>query len=272
MSKKQGKSRLATVVLVALLVVGLSLLLYPAISNIWNSFHQSQAITEYSEEVSDMSSEDYERLWSEAESYNRSLVDDETRFSMTESERAFYQNLLKVSDTGVMGSVEIPSLGVSVPIYHGTEESVLQVGAGHIEGSSLPTGGEGTHCALSGHRGLPSSELFTEIDKLEEGDLFILQVLDRTMTYQVDQILTVDPYDMEALAIDPQQDYCTLVTCTPYGINTHRLLVRGHRVPNQSIETAGSVFQPDPVILAAIAGVAAVVAVAAFCVVARRKQ
>lgn len=271
MSARQGKSRLATAVLVALLVVGLSLLLYPLVSNVWNSFHQSQAITEYSEEVSDMSSEDYARLWSEAEAYNQSLINDEGRFSMTESERDRYQNLLNVSDTGMMGSIQIPKLDISIPIYHGTQESVLQVGAGHVEGSSLPTGGKGTHCVLSGHRGLPSSELFTDIDKLEEGDLFVLKVLDRTMTYQVDQILTVDPYDLEALAIDSQQDYCTLVTCTPYGINTHRLLVRGHRVSDQGIDIAGA-FHLDPIALAAIAGVAVVATVAVGFAVSRRKH
>lgn len=229
MSKSQGR-RVSSIIFVVLLVAGLSLLLYPTISNTWNSFHQSQAITEYTEEVSEMSTEQYEQLWAAAQTYNEELTQNPDRFLMTSLERAKYEDLLDPSDTGMMGYLEIPKLNVEMPIYHGTSEGVLQVGAGHLEGTSLPTGGKGTHCALSGHRGLPSAELFTDIDKLENGDLFTLKVLDRTLVYEVDQILTVDPYDMEALAIDPQQDYCTLVTCTPYGINSHRLLVRGHRV------------------------------------------
>ena len=256
-AKPKPKRSASTVALIALLVVGLSLLLYPTVSNIWNSFHQSQAITDYTEEVADMDTDQYDKMWEQAEEYNSTLAQNADRFQMNNSERAEYENLLNVSDTGMMGYIQIPSLGVSMPIYHGTDEAVLQVGAGHLEGSSLPTGGMGTHCALSGHRGLPSSKLFTDIDKLKEGDLFILSVLDRTLTYEVDQILTVDPYDMDALAIDPDEDYCTLVTCTPYGINTHRLLVRGHRVANRVV-AENEDFEISPVLVAGIvAGVAA---------------
>lgn len=202
--RKSTKRRASNVVLIVLLVAGLSLL-YPTVSNLWNSMHMSQAIVDYSEEVSELDSEQYYAFWERAERYNQELAQDPGRFEMDNSERADYESQLRVSGTGIMGSIDIPSLGVSMPIYHGTEESVLQVGAGHIEGSSLPTGGKGTHCALSGHRGLPSSKLFTDIDKLEVGGTFTLNVLDRTLTYEVDQILTVDPYDMEALAIDPQK-------------------------------------------------------------------
>lgn len=152
---------------------------------------------------------------------------------MTEEERAEYESLLNVSGNGIIGYIEIPMIQCSLPIYHGTEESVLQIAVGHIEGSSLPTGGAGTHCVLSGHRGLPSAKLFTDLDQLAEGDTFILRILDETLTYEVDQIRTVEPYELDDLGIEEGKDYCTLVTCTPYGINTHRLLVRGRRVDNQ---------------------------------------
>ena len=162
-----------------------------------------------------------------------------------------------------MGYLEIPKLDVSTPIYHGTDESVLQSGAGHLEGSSLPVGGKGTHAVLSGHRGLPSSKLFTDLDDLEQGDVFMIHVLDRTLTYQVDQIVTVDPYDMDDLAIDPDQDYCTLVTCTPYGINTQRLLVRGHRIPNRTAAQADAAPQTEATSPIRIAVIAAIVVAAA---------
>ena len=225
--------KILTVVFVLIFLVGLSLLLYPSVSDYWNSFHQSRALAEYSSQVEELDKEAYDQMWAKAEAYNHTLLSDPDRFTMTEEEQAEYDDLLNVSDIGIMGSIEIPAIDCSLPIYHGTQESVLQVAVGHLEGSSLPTGGKGTHCVLTGHRGLPRARLFTDLDKLKKGDLFVLKVLDRTMTYEVDQILTVDPYDMSALEIDPEQDYCTLATCTPYGINTHRLLVRGHRVENQ---------------------------------------
>lgn len=225
--------KILTVVFVLIFLVGLSLLLYPSVSDYWNSFHQSRALAEYSSQVEELDKEAYDQMWAKAEAYNQTLLSDPDRFTMTEEEQAEYDDLLNVSDIGIMGSIEIPAIDCSLPIYHGTQESVLQVAVGHLEGSSLPTGGKGTHCVLTGHRGLPRARLFTDLDKLKKGDLFVLKVLDRTMTYEVDQILTVDPYDMSALEIDPEQDYCTLATCTPYGINTHRLLVRGHRVENQ---------------------------------------
>ena len=235
--------------------VGLSLLLYPFVSDAWNSFHQARAIATYADQVDRLGTVDYQALWTAAESYNQALTGKANRFAMTEEERADYNGLLNVGGTGVMGYVVIPRIGTKMPIYHGTEETVLQIGAGHLEGSSLPTGGAGTHCVLSGHRGLPTARLFTDIAQLQKGDVFVLHVLDRTMTYQVDQILTVEPSNVEALAIDPAQDYCTLVTCTPYGINSHRLLVRGHRVSNQSVEDSDS-LQVGPVAVVCALGAA----------------
>lgn len=224
------KRKVTTVFFLLLFLAGLSLLLYPTVSNWWNTMHQSRAITEYSQQTENINREEYEKMWREAREYNAALRENPDRFLMTEEEKQQYEQLLQVSDTGMIGYVDIPAIDCSMPFYHGTDEAVLQVAAGHLEGTSLPVGGMGTHCAISGHRGLPSARLFTDLDKLKEGDLFTLRVLEESLTYEVDQILIVEPEDMEALAIDPMQDYCTLITCTPYGINSHRLLVRGHRV------------------------------------------
>lgn len=270
------KIKISTIVLILIFLVGLSLLLYPTVSDYWNSLHQSQAIVEYSRRVEEMDGELYEKLWNEAIEYNRVLADRADRFEMTRADRQEYESLLNVSGNGIMGYIEVPAINCSLPIYHGTNEAVLQTSIGHLEGSSLPTGGAGTHCVVSGHRGLPSARLFTDLDKLTEGDIFILKVLDQTLTYEVDQILTVDPYDLSALAIDPQQDYCTLVTCTPYGINTHRLLVRGHRVENrtqtQDITEARDISQVKPVLILSLAAGVIIILIIILLVRARRKN
>ncbi|HIV11631.1 MAG TPA: class C sortase [Candidatus Pullilachnospira stercoravium] len=270
------KIKISTIVLILIFLVGLSLLLYPTVSDYWNSLHQSQAIVEYSRRVEEMDGELYEKLWNEAIEYNRVLADRSDRFEMTRADRQEYESLLNVSGNGIMGYIEVPAINCSLPIYHGTNEAVLQTSIGHLEGSSLPTGGAGTHCVVSGHRGLPSARLFTDLDKLTEGDIFILKVLDQTLTYEVDQILTVDPYDLSALAIDPQQDYCTLVTCTPYGINTHRLLVRGHRVENrtqtQDITEARDISQVNPVLILSLAAGVIIILIIILLVRARRKN
>lgn len=226
------KKHMSTVFLVLIIVIGLSLLLYPTFSDWWNASHQSRVIDNYSESVAELDTVTYVRVWEEARAYNQTLVGMENRWFLTDEQTQVYHSMMNAAGNGIMGYIEIPELSVRLPIYHGVEESVLQVGVGHIPGSSLPTGGAGTHCVLSGHRGLPSAKLFTSLDKMAEGDLFMLHVLDETLTYEVDQILTVLPEEVEALEIDPEGDYCTLVTCTPYGVNTHRLLVRGRRVEN----------------------------------------
>ena len=231
--KASKKNRITAILLVAVLLAGLSLLLYPFVSNYWNSLHQSQAIAAYMDDVRKLDDSTYEAMWEEAQRYNASLLEDENRFFPNDEEKQYYEQLLNVSGNGIMGYIEIPSIDVMLPIYHGTSEEVLQVAIGHIEGSSLPIGGESTHSVISGHRGLPSSRLFTDIDQLSEGDTFTLMVLDEVLTYEVDQIRIVEPDDISLLAIEEGQDLCTLVTCTPYGVNSHRLLVRGHRVENQ---------------------------------------
>ena len=248
------KKRLSTVILILVFLTGLSLLLYPTVSDYWNSFHQSRAIASYDSEVAALDNTDYETLWTAAQDYNRRLARQENPLVQSEEDLAEYEDLLNLDGTGAMGYIEIPELKVSLPIYHGVDEGVLQVAVGHIPGTSLPTGGEGTHCVLSGHRGLPSAKLFTNLDQLCEGDTFLLRVLDETLTYEVDQILIVEPHEVEPLAIDPGQDYCTLVTCTPYGINTHRLLVRGHRIENQaganSARVTADAMQIEPAVVA----------------------
>ena len=232
-NKSAKKNRIVVILLIVVLLAGLSLLLYPFVSDYWNSLHQSRAIATYMETVTELDDTAYERWWKEAKAYNASLPGTLDRFHPDEEEQRSYEKLLDISGTGILGYVEIPNIDVLLPIYHGTDEEVLQVAIGHIEGSSLPVGGESTHCVISGHRGLPSSRLFTDLDQLTEGDIFILRVLDETLTYEVDQIHIVEPDDTSLLGIEEGQDLCTLITCTPYGVTSHRLLVRGHRVENQ---------------------------------------
>ena len=248
------KSVVSTVILILVFFLGLSLVLYPSVSDYWNSLHQSRAIATYAEEVSNLNTDRYEQLWAEAVDYNRTLWDRENAFLLSETQKAAYDSLLNVGGNGVMGYIEIPTIGVSLPVYHGTDEGVLQIAVGHIEWTSLPVGGESSHCVISGHRGLPSAKLFTNLDKLVVGDTFLFRVLDETLTYEVDQILIVEPQEVSALTIREGEDLCTLVTCTPYGINTHRLLVRGHRVENaeaaRTIRVTADAMQVEPLIVA----------------------
>lgn len=227
------KKRLPTIILIIVFLVGLSLLLYPTVSNWWNNNRVSHALDNYRETIEKMDSEDIEAKWRLAEKYNRQLVKREgAMFSLSDSETEEYNSLLDIGENRMMGYLEIPMIEVKLPIYHGLDDAILSIGIGHIPGSSLPTGGGSTHCVLSGHRGLPSAQLLTRLDEMVEGDIFLIHVLDQTLTYEVDQIRVVEPSRLSDLAIEKGKDYCTLVTCTPYGINTHRLLVRGHRIDN----------------------------------------
>lgn len=226
------KGTFSNIILILMLLLGLSLLLYPTFADYWNSLHQTRAIATYAEEVAVLDDDKYIELWEDAIAYNKTLVEKENQYYVDDESLAVYESLLNITGSGIMGSIEIPSIGCNLPIYHGVGESVLQVAVGHLEWTSLPTGGESTHCVLSGHRGLPSARLFTDLDQLREGDTFMLHVLDETLTYEVDQILIVLPYETDALLIEEGKDLCTLVTCTPYGVNSHRMLVRGHRVEN----------------------------------------
>ena len=270
------KRDFSTVILILVFLVGLSLLLYPSVSDYWNSFHQSRAIATYAEQVANIDNDRYAQLWEDARAYNQTLVGKENRFQITEEERETYESLLNVGGNGIIGYIEIAKIGCSLPIYHGTDEGVLQIAVGHIEGTSLPTGGESTHCVVSGHRGLPSAKLFTDLDKLIPGDTFVLRVLDETLTYEVDQILIVEPQELAALEIEEGKDYCTLVTCTPYGINTHRLLVRGHRVANAEeavqVRVTADAIQIEPVLVAPLVAVPMLLILLAALLVSTRKK
>lgn len=227
-------------ILVAVIfLAGLSLLLYPFIANKWNTYRQERLISSYDEVVSEKTaagSIDYDAEWLKARQYNENLLpsilpDSFAVAEANEGEDEKYMSALNLAGDGIMGTVEIPKINIRLPIYHTTDEEVLEKAAGHLEGSSLPIGGESTHAVISAHRGLPSASLFTDLDLLEIGDHFLIHVLDETLCYEVDQILTVEPDETEALQVEDGEDLVTLLTCTPYGVNTHRLLVRGHRVP-----------------------------------------
>lgn len=232
--QKKSKDNFLTNELVFILIIGLSLLLYPTVSDYWNSFHQSEAVAGYVQKVQDMGQDKKDKMLADAKAYNQTLAKGiMPDLNLSNAEKSVYNKTLDVTGTGIMAYVDIPKINTTLPIYHGTDDAILQVAVGHIPGTSLPVGGKGTHAVISGHSGLPSAKLFTDIDRLVDGDTFMIQVLDESLTYEVDQILTVLPDGVSALAIDPNQDYVTLVTCTPYGVNTHRLLVRGHRIPNK---------------------------------------
>ena len=270
------RKHLSTIVLVILLLIGLSLLLYPTVSDYWNSFHQSRAIATYAENVAALDNASYDAIWDAARQYNRNLLNHSNSFRLSEEQKAEYESLLDISGQGVMGYIEIPEIDVSLPIYHGTEDPVLQVAVGHLEWTSLPVGGESTHCVLSGHRGLPSAKLFTNLDKLREGDTFLLRVLDEILTYEVDQILIVEPQDTAALEIVEGQDYCTLVTCTPYGINTHRLLVRGHRIDNieevKTVRVTADAVQIEPMLVAPVVAIPMLLILLILLLLPRRRK
>lgn len=230
--------------------------MYPTISNYWNSFHQSKAVAAYIDSMQRLDSVDSSLIIEQAEKYNDKLLDQSLRLFLNETEREEYNEALDITGTGIMGYIEIPSINVALPIFHGTSDEVLQIAVGHIEGTSLPIGGKGCHSVLSGHRGLTSARLFTDLYKLTEGDVFTVTVLDNVLTYEVDQIRTVLPDELAELKRDADNDYCTLVTCTPYSVNTHRLLVRGHRIENEgnasSIRITADANRVDPTLVAPV--------------------
>lgn len=223
------RKHISTIFIILIFLVGLGFISYPTVSNLWNQAHQSRAIATYSKQVEKLDDSENKKMLKAARKYNKSLLKKSDHWKLSKKDKKKYESLLDVSGTGIMGYIEIPKIDCSLPIYHGTDEGALQIAIGHLEGSSLPVGGKSTHCVLSGHRGLPSARLFTDLDQMEEGDVFVLNVLGRKLAYEVDQIKVVLPDEMSDLEIVQGKDLCTLVTCTPYGINTHRLLVRGHR-------------------------------------------
>lgn len=250
MSKKK-KGIFSTIFLILMLLVGLSVMLYPTISDWWNSKVQTRAVANYEETVKNMTPEDYSRYFAEAEEYNRKLLTLSFPFSEY-GEIKGYEDALNVSNTGIMGYVTIPSIKVELPIYHGTSPEVLNIAAGHMEGSSLPIGGANSHAVISAHRGLPSARLFTDLDQLDKGDLFTITVLDRVFTYEVEEILIVKPEEIDKLAVIPNGDYVTLMTCTPYGVNTHRMLIRSRRTDNieeHEVRIFADMVKVDPMLV-----------------------
>ena len=249
------RKNLSTIILILIFLVGLSVMLYPSVSNAVNRKHESRAVAGYAEEVEQLSDADYQAYFDAADAYNRQLNTTPNAFYKPDLVSGYAQTL-DISGTGIMGYITIPKISVELPIYHGTDEGVLQVAAGHLEGSSLPVGGAGTHAVISAHRGLPSAKLFTNLDELEVGDRFTITVLNRVLTYEVDQISIVLPTEIDQLLPTEGMDYVTLMTCTPYGINTHRLLVRGKRVETtesqKHIRVAADAFRIEPIIVAPI--------------------
>ena len=272
---KKTKKSASSFLLIVVFVAGLSLLLYPTVSDYWNSIHQSRAITSYVQTVAELDEEDYEALWQKAVDYNKALFENRGEVS-GEAGDALYNSILNISGQGIMGYVEIPKIKVSLPIYHGTDESVLQIAIGHIQGTSLPVGGESTHCVISGHRGLPSAKLFTDLDQLDKGDVFTMRILNETLTYQVDQISVVEPKDAREISITEGEDYCTLVTCTPYGVNSHRMLVRGTRIDNleetYDIHVTADASQVDPKLVAPALAAPILLGLLIWLLVTKRKR
>lgn len=224
------KKHFSTILIVLLLIAGLSLLLYPTVSDYWNSFQQTRAIKAYHKAVSNLNEEEYEQILKQAEEYNARIAQNGIKWKLSDAEYGEYLSMLNVSGNGIMGYIDIGSINVKLPIYHGTEDTILRSATGHIEGSSLPVGGTSAHCVISGQRGLASARLFTDLDQLSEGDVFTMHILNESRSYQVDQIRIVLPEDISNLQVEYGKDYCTLVTGTPYGVNSHRLLVRGKRI------------------------------------------
>lgn len=275
------KKHLSTFLLVLVFLLGACILLYPTVSDHWNSLHQTRVIGAYEDTLANMTQKDYTESFEAANAYNAALA--KLNFPMAEykslkkrTELIPYEELLDVNGVGIMGYIDIDAIGVELPIYHGTDSSVLNIAVGHLEGSSLPVGGESTHCVLSAHRGLPSARLFTDLDRLKVGDAFTLSVLNRLLTYEIDQILIVKPEEVDTLAIEPGQDLCTLVTCTPYGINSHRLLVRGHRVentaPKPEIFVPADMVQIDPLVVTPIVAVPMLLVLLIFLLIRYRKR
>lgn len=271
------KRYITNVIFILLLLTGLAFLLYPTVSDRWNRMHQTRAITAYAEAAASLNDTDYEKILADARAYNEALAAHGGGIELSEETRAVYEAQLNIAGQGIMGYIDIPKIDCRLPVYHGTSEGVLQTAIGHLEGSSLPVGGESTHCVLSGHRGLPSARLFTDLDQIIVGDVFMICVLDEILTYEVDQILVVLPEDTEALAIEKGKDFCTLVTCTPYGVNSHRMLVRGRRTDTLSEEeiqriTADAVQIETPLVVSVAAAPMIVLLIVSLVYGTRRRR
>ena len=271
--KRWIKEQKVNIILCLVILIGVGLLSYPTVSDWWNRFHQTRAVASYATAVSQMKTEDYDRLFAEADDYNRKLAGTGMKWSMTDEEIQEYNSILDISENGIMGYIDIPRIRQTLPIYHGTDDAVLQIAIGHLAGTSLPVGGDSTHCVVSGHRGLPSARLFTDLDRLIVGDIWTMTVLNRTVTYEVDQIRIVEPEDLSELQIVQGRDYCTLLTCTPYGINSHRLLVRGHRIANLDgdANVTADAMQVDQTLVAIVVAIIILLILCVFLLITSSK-
>ena len=269
------QSRKVTIILLIAFFIGLSVLLYPSVSSYWNSKTQSEAIVDYEAMLAAYKPEDYTAVFEAADAYNAALSALEMPLREYQALDDLYWKTLDVSGTGMMGYLTVPKISQELPVYHGTSDSVLAIAVGHFQGTSLPVGGEGTHSAVSAHRGLPTAVLFTHLDRMELGDLFYFTILDRTITYEVDQIRIVEPQDVDLLLTEEGKDYCTLITCTPYGINTHRLLVRGHQVDasqKRNIYIANEAYRVDTLIVMPIVALPIILVLLIYVMVAPVKK
>ena len=267
------KKHLSTIFITVILFSGISLLLYPSVSDYLNRVSRAKDITDYATSVSKTDNEKYNQMWNEAVEYNKELSKKPAHWRLSEEEAQAYEQILDVSGTGIMSYIEIPKINCSLPIYHGTDVDVLQIAVGHLAGSSLPVGGKSTHCVLSAHRGLPSAKLFTNLDQLVEGDLFYVRTLNENLCYEVAEISIVLPKETEKVHIESGKDLCTLITCTPYGVNSHRLLVTGKRVDNvenYDVRITADALQIDPYMVAPV--IAAPIVIILFVTVITSKS
>ena len=268
------RKNLITIILFGMIAVGLGLIAYPSVADWWNSFHQSRAVAKYASVIAEMNHDEYDKILNEASEYNKHIADTGIIWQISKDDLQAYNSTLDVTGSGIMAYIDIPKIHVQLPIYHGTDDTILQIAVGHITGSSLPVGGETSHCIVSGHRGLPSAKLFSDLDELVVGDLWTINVLDQTLTYEVDQIRVVLPNDLTFLKLEDGKDYCTLVTCTPYGVNSHRLLVRGHRVPNVqgNARVTADALQIEPAYVAPFIGIPIILILIVMLIIATRKK
>ncbi len=269
------KKRILTILIFIIMLSGLSLLVFPTLSDFFNSVSRAKDINTYAASVAEIDDEEYKQIWDSAVDYNARLAKKPAHWKLSEEEVADYEKQLDISGRGIMSYIEISKLGCSLPVYHGTGAEVLQIAIGHLEGTSLPVGGKSTHCVLSGHRGLPSAKLFSNLDQLSEGDTFTIRTLNETLTYEVDEISVVLPGETGKLQIVNGEDLCTLMTCTPYGVNTHRLLVRGRRVDNENsteIRVTADALQIDPLMIAPFLGVPVLIILFVIVITYKRKR
>ncbi|WP_035884921.1 class C sortase [Kandleria vitulina] len=270
------KDKIINIFLALMIFVGLCVMFYPVVSDMWNTYRNNLLISDYKKDVNDLSKKKADKIWNDAITYNKNhrqnFIKEDVFTNLRKRSKSQYDSYLNISSNGIMGTIVIPKINVEIPIYHGTGEKELQTGVGHMEGTSLPVGGTSSHCVLSAHRGLPSAKLFTDLDKMKEGDMFFLHVLDKTLAYKVDAIFTVKPDETQNLSLVKGKDYVTLLTCTPYGVNTHRLLVRGIRTPYNKTQDQNVSILKDYRVWILIATIIVLIIVNAFIIIKNNRK